>query len=81
MRIKFLPLIEPLESRIAPASIAYVWDGSTSSDWFVSSNWTPDGVPGSIDSATLDFNSTINLPNSTSGRGLSPERWYLGLGA
>ncbi|HTQ49861.1 MAG TPA: hypothetical protein VMJ12_04050, partial [Candidatus Acidoferrales bacterium] len=39
------------------------WNGSTSSDWFNSTNWIPVGVPASSD--TINFASgTINLTNS-----------------
>jgi hypothetical protein len=50
---------ELLESRIAPASLT--WNGSVSDDWFVPENWTPNGVPGANDTATLGIASTINL--------------------
>src|SRR4030095_3957178 len=56
--------IEYLETRIAPAT--FVWDGSVSSDWFTPANWTPDGVPGAGDTASLDTDKTINLSTSTS---------------
>jgi hypothetical protein len=62
-----LPLfsrIEPLETRIAPAT--FVWDGSRSSDWFDPVNWTPDGVPGAADTATLDIASTVSLSSAVS---------------
>src|SRR4030095_5524169 len=60
--------IEHLETRIAPAT--FVWDGSVSTDWFTPANWTPDGVPGTNDAASLDTNRTINLSTSTSVCGL-----------
>ncbi|HEX5176698.1 MAG TPA: hypothetical protein VFV83_06710, partial [Chthoniobacteraceae bacterium] len=44
-----------------PVITDYVWDGSAGSDWFTPANWTPDGVPGPGDRATLNINSTITF--------------------
>lgn len=38
---------------------SYIWNGSTSGDWGTTSNWTPAGIPGSIDDVT------INVPGTT----------------
>ncbi len=32
---------------------SYTWNGSTNSFWNVSSNWTPNGIPGSSDNVTI----------------------------
>jgi hypothetical protein len=39
----------------------YSWNGAISDDWYVAENWTPNGVPGANDTATLGIDSTINL--------------------
>ena len=45
----------------------FVWDGSAGDqNWFTAANWTPDGVPGPGDSATLDISSAITLGSNTS---------------
>ncbi|MDB6175336.1 MAG: hypothetical protein JWL59_4647 [Chthoniobacteraceae bacterium] len=38
---------------IVRSSLDYVWNGSISTDWFNASNWTPNGVPGAADNATI----------------------------
>jgi hypothetical protein len=38
---------------------AYVWNGSTSTDWNTNTNWTPNGIPSAIDDATIG----ISAPN------------------
>jgi len=35
------------------AQTSYTWNGSTSTDWGTSTNWTPNGVPGSSDNVTI----------------------------
>jgi uncharacterized repeat protein (TIGR01451 family) len=35
------------------APVSYVWNGSVSKDWFNAANWTPNGVPGPGDTATV----------------------------
>ncbi|MEQ1858731.1 MAG: FG-GAP-like repeat-containing protein [Chthoniobacteraceae bacterium] len=46
----------------------FVWDAGAGVDtsWFNPANWSPDGVPGATDSATLNINATATLPSSTS---------------
>jgi uncharacterized repeat protein (TIGR02543 family) len=39
----------------------YVWVGSVSSDWFTAGNWSPAGVPGVFDSATITGYPTVTL--------------------
>ena len=39
----------------------YTWTGAQSTDWFTAANWTPNGVPGALDTITLANNGTINL--------------------
>ncbi len=41
------------------AQVNYTWNGGTSSSWTISSNWTPNGVPGSADNVTV-----VAAPNS-----------------
>jgi hypothetical protein len=38
----------------------YTWNGSVSADWANASNWTPNGIPTSIDNATIV---TVSGPN------------------
>jgi hypothetical protein len=35
------------------ASTAYTWTGATSTAWSTATNWTPNGVPGSVDHMTV----------------------------
>ena len=51
---------QPAALFVVRAALSYVWNGSVSSDWFTPQNWTPNGIPGAGDSATLDTVSTIN---------------------
>ncbi len=52
--------IEPLEARIAPATLT--WDGSAQDgDWFNPANWDLNAVPASGDTAILSIASTINV--------------------
>ncbi|MEI7594577.1 MAG: T9SS type A sorting domain-containing protein [Bacteroidota bacterium] len=51
-------------------STSYVWNGGTSGAWTTSSNWTPNGVPGSscLDQVTFNTGQTITVtavPTST----------------
>ncbi|HVM88997.1 MAG TPA: T9SS type A sorting domain-containing protein [Puia sp.] len=41
------------------AQTSYTWNGSSSSNWNISSNWTPNGVPGSADNVTIVTGSNI----------------------
>lgn len=38
---------------------SYVWNGSTSNDWNTNTNWTPNGIPGALDDATIG----VTVPN------------------
>jgi hypothetical protein len=46
--------------------MAYYFNGTTSSDWNNSLNWTPNGIPGTGDDVTFDNNSGPCQVNSTS---------------
>lgn len=35
------------------SQISYTWNGSVSSDWNTSTNWTPNGIPGATDNVTI----------------------------
>lgn len=37
---------------------SYTWTGTTSSSWAVSTNWSPNGLPGASDSITINSTST-----------------------
>jgi hypothetical protein len=53
-------VIEPLEDRIAPATLT--WDGSGGdASWFNPQNWDGNAVPGANDTAILGISSTITL--------------------
>ena len=42
------------------AGFSYVWTGATGTDWGTSTNWSPNGVPGSTDNVSVP--STTNAP-------------------
>jgi hypothetical protein len=53
---------------VAPAALTYMWDagGGADTSWFTPANWSPDGVPGALDTAILNTNATINLASDAS---------------
>jgi len=52
--------IEPLEARIAPATLT--WDGSAQDgDWFNPANWDLNAVPDLADTAILSIPATIDI--------------------
>lgn len=53
--------------RVTPVSTNYTWNGSSSSDWGTATNWTPNGIPGTIDNVTINVPGTNTL-NITSNR-------------
>src|SRR5437879_13764928 len=61
-------------------SATFTWTGSASTDWFDPGNWSPNGVPGSTDTAVISSGApqvgiatnvgTVNLSGGTlTGRG------------
>lgn len=48
-------------------SISYTWNGATDSNWGVTTNWTPNGIPGLLDMVTISSPGT-NMLNITSAR-------------
>ncbi len=46
----------------------YTWNGSTSTEWRTTSNWTPNGIPGSTDTVIIPA-SLNNYPNLVTGDG------------
>ena len=40
---------------------SYTWNGAVSTEWGNSSNWSPAGVPGTLDNVTLN-NAVANQP-------------------
>ena len=42
-------------------TVSYTWNGVTDTDWAVSTNWTPNGVPTSTDSVTINIPGTNTL--------------------
>jgi hypothetical protein len=53
MKKKFLLTVFTAFSLIVNSQTNYVWNGSTSTDWNTNTNWTPNGIPGSVDNATI----------------------------
>jgi len=58
------------------AQTAYTWNGSISATWNVAGNWTPNGIPGTLDNVKivtatndcqLSANAAISNINLTSG--------------
>ena len=58
------------------AQTAYTWNGSVSTNWNVAGNWTPNGIPGTLDyvkivtatnNCQLTANTSISTINLTSG--------------
>ncbi len=43
----------------------FIWTGATSSDWFTAANWSPAGIPGAPDTATITNGGTVTLGNNT----------------
>ncbi|MES2569230.1 MAG: hypothetical protein V4710_04145, partial [Verrucomicrobiota bacterium] len=39
---------------VVRGALDYVWNGSVSDDWFTPENWTPNGIPGAADNASID---------------------------
>ena len=60
----------------AHAANSYTWTGAVSSDWFTPGNWSPSGVPGAGDTATINngtadisgSDATVAVLNLTGGR-------------
>jgi hypothetical protein len=44
---------------VVGVSTSYSWTGAVSGDWAVPGNWTPNGVPGALDSATVAMGSPV----------------------
>lgn len=46
---------------------SYVWNGTTSTNWGTNTNWTPNGIPGSLDNVTIvtGANNCILAGNTT----------------
>ena len=47
------------------SQVAYVWNGSSSTDWGTSTNWTPNGIPGSADNVTIVTGANTCLLNAS----------------
>jgi hypothetical protein len=60
MKKQLLLLALTLIVQQASFAINYTWNGVTSSNWNTSSNWTPAGVPTSVDNVTISL--TANSP-------------------
>ncbi len=61
---------------VAKGQVNYTWNGSTSTSWNTVTNWTPNGLPGSLDNVTivtganncnLAANTSVNNITFTSG--------------
>jgi hypothetical protein len=53
MKNLFLLLIISFSIYRATAQVSYVWNGTSSTDWNTNTNWTPNGIPGGADNATI----------------------------
>lgn len=51
-RLLFAFLLIPILTNLTFAT-SYTWNGGTSSDWGTSTNWTPNGVPGTSDDVVI----------------------------
>src|SRR6267143_1366081 len=50
----------------ARAATSFTWTGASGSDWFTAANWTPNGVPGSADSAVINAGATVSAGSNVS---------------
>ena len=50
-----------LAGKAVHAQTSYTWNGSISTDWNTSGNWTPNGVPGTADNVTIVTGSNTGL--------------------
>ena len=53
MKKLFLLLILTFSISFLTAQTSYVWNGTTSTSYTTNTNWTPNGVPGAADNATI----------------------------
>ncbi len=53
MKRFLLTFISLLSIQLFNAQTNYVWNGGTSTDWNTNTNWTPNGIPGAADNATI----------------------------
>ena len=67
MKKLFLLLIITLSISCLNAQTSYVWNGTTSTSFTTNTNWTPNGIPGSADNATIvtGANNCILTGNTT----------------
>ena len=57
-----------------PTPTSYTWTGASMNnptDWFEARNWSPRGVPGALDSASIASNQTVTLSSSATVTDLS----------
>lgn len=54
-------------SKVTVSQVSYTWNGSTSTNWNTGSNWTPNGIPGTLDNVTIvtGANNCILANNTT----------------
>lgn len=57
------PFVIGNSSAVVAPFTSYTWNGSVSSDWGTAANWTPNGVPGSVDNVTINAQ-TPDIPNN-----------------
>jgi len=53
---------------LAPAAGTFVWNGSVSSNWNNTNNWTPNGVPGATNNVIITGTGVANILNINSDR-------------
>src|SRR6266849_3371018 len=50
----------------ARAATSFTWTGASGNDWFTAANWSPNGVPGSADSAVINAGATVTAGSNVS---------------
>jgi hypothetical protein len=56
---------EATANTTGPAAITYTWTGAVSNDWFTPGNWSPNGVPGTLDTAIIANEGVAQLSTNT----------------
>ncbi len=65
-------VIQMVIPSVAHAATSYTWTGNAfDGQWTSAGNWSPNGVPGPGDSATIGLPESVNLPTSTSVQNLT----------
>src|SRR6516162_7728090 len=57
----FIPLLLFLASSRTVNATAFIWTNSLSGNWSAMTNWSPNGVPGASDTASISSNGTYTV--------------------